>query len=128
MIDINGVAYIPETPEHGTVRGRRARLTIDGVPHVRADLVRRRATGLSAYEFVDLLRGMSFDAVILNVREMVSHDGRLFSREGSGAEAGTLISLFKGVGGSHRVTLDGVPVIGYYVQDENVLLKLEETC
>lgn len=120
MVNINGREYVKELPEHGVIRGRFARTTIDGVPYVLAEKVPLPPVeGIMVSELLDILRTLDFDSVLVEVREMVSKDGKLHSRAGSGAYVDTMIDLLRSAKSYARVTLDGVPVIG--VQDGQLL-------
>lgn len=123
MIDIDGIIYVVAKPEHGNVRGRRARITIDGVPHVRADKIPVAPTSLTASDLIDALRSLDFDDIILDLREMVSHGGALRSRPGGGAHVGTMIDLLRSVSPGATVTIDGEPVAGIERHSDTIVLR-----
>ena len=111
-MNLNGIEYVRELPEHGTVRGRMARVTLDGVPYVRLDLIpAERAITVS--ELRDKLRRLDENTELDDIREMVTSDGRMHSRAGRRAHVGTLVDLLgdHSVKGWSPVTLDGAPVV-----------------
>jgi hypothetical protein len=91
-MNLNGVEYVRETAEHGVVRGRMARITLDGVPCVRADLVPQERQ-ITVFELRDALRSLDPESTIDGIREMVGHDGRMHSRDGRKGHVGTLVDL-----------------------------------
>ena len=113
-MNLNGVEYVRELPEHGVVRGRLSRVTLDGVPYVRADLV-PQPRQIVVSELRDALRRLDPDSLLPGICEMVSQDGRMRSRAGRAGHVGTLVDLLgdTNVKGWSPVTLDGVPVIGF---------------
>lgn len=111
-ITIDGHEYVRQIPEHGTVRGRRARTNVNGVWYVRLDRVSRKTDprGITVADFVEHLLLLDFDDVIPGIREAISTRGDLL-RSNNGAQVGTLIDLARSAMRTDRVTLNGVPVI-----------------
>lgn len=123
-MNLNGVEYVRETAEHGVVRGRMARITLDGVPYIRADLVPRERQ-IVVSELRDALRRLDRidpESTLDGVCEMVSHDGKMRSRAGRQGHVGTIADLLgdPNVKGWSPVTLDGFPVVG--VRDGRLVL------